>query len=109
MDKKTIIGLVLMVAVFVGFSFYQSHEAKKYEEYRREVAKEQQEKMVARATEEEAARLAEENMTEEERMRHLDKTLVMSFDMTISALLSEGRIISRDTISARNDLLATIA
>ena len=69
MDKKTIIGLVLMVAVFVGFSFYQSHEAKKYEEYRREVAKEQQEKMVARATEEEAARLAEENMTEEERMQ----------------------------------------
>ena len=29
MDKNTIIGLVLMVAVFVGFSFYQSNEMEK--------------------------------------------------------------------------------
>ena len=49
-----------------------------------------------------------QDMTEEERIRHLDQTLVKSFDMTISALLSEGRIISRDTISARNDLLANM-
>ena len=45
MDKKTIIGLVLMVAVFVGFAFYQSHEAEKYAEYRKELAKQQQEQM----------------------------------------------------------------
>ena len=29
MDKKTIIGLVLMVAVFVGYSFYMSSEQEK--------------------------------------------------------------------------------
>ena len=67
MDKKTIIGLVLMVAVFVGFSFYQSHEAEKYAEYRREVAAQQHEERMMRAAEEEAARLAEESMSDEER------------------------------------------
>lgn len=35
MDKKTIIGLVLMVAVFVGFSFYESRQAEKQQEMRR--------------------------------------------------------------------------
>ena len=55
MDKKTIIGLVLMVAVFVGFSFYQGHEAEKYAEYRKELAKQQQEQMLLKAAEEEAA------------------------------------------------------
>ena len=35
MDKKTIIGLVLMVAVFVGFSFYESKQAAKYEEWKK--------------------------------------------------------------------------
>ena len=68
MDKKTIIGLVLMIAVFVGFSFYQAHEAEKYAEYKREVAIEQQHKMVALAAEQEAARKAEEAMSEEERV-----------------------------------------
>ncbi len=48
-----------------------------------------------------------EKMSEEERMAHLDKTLLKSFDMTISAILAEGRVISPDTISARNELLAT--
>ena len=33
MDKKTIIGLVLMVAVFIGFSMYQSGEAEKYQKW----------------------------------------------------------------------------
>ena len=67
MDKKTIIGLVLMVAVFVGFSFYQGHEAEEYAEYRKELAKQQQEQMLLKAAEEEAARLAEESLSEEER------------------------------------------
>ena len=35
MDKKTIIGLVLMVAVFVGFSFYESKQAEKYNEWKK--------------------------------------------------------------------------
>ena len=49
------------------------------------------------------------NMSEEERILHLDKTLVMSFDMTINAILAEGRIISPDTINARNELLVRTA
>ena len=43
MDKKTIIGLVLMVAVFVGFSFYQSYEMEKQQEYLDAKAKKEQE------------------------------------------------------------------
>ena len=49
------------------------------------------------------------NMSEEELALHLDKTLIMSFDMTISAILAEGRVISPDTINARNELLVKIA
>ena len=48
-------------------------------------------------------------MSEEERLVHLDKTLLMSFDMTINAILSEGRVISPDTISARNELIANLS
>ena len=50
-----------------------------------------------------------ESMSEEERLVHLDKTLLMSFDMTINAILSEGRVISPDTISARNELIANLS
>ena len=50
-----------------------------------------------------------DDMSEEERIVHLNKTLIISFDMTIGALLSEGRVISHDTIDARNELLAAIA
>ena len=50
-----------------------------------------------------------ENMSLEDRLLHLDKTLVKSYDMTISAILSEGRVISPDTINARNELLEKLA
>ena len=49
-----------------------------------------------------------ESMSEEERLRHLDATLLMSFDMTINAILAEGRVISPDTISARNELISNL-
>ena len=42
MDKKTIIGIVLMVAVFVGFSFYQSYEMGQQQEILKERAKKEQ-------------------------------------------------------------------
>ena len=42
MDKKTIIGLVLMVAVFIGFSFYENHKAKEYNEWKKGQAAMQQ-------------------------------------------------------------------
>ncbi len=47
-------------------------------------------------------------MEESERMEHLNRTLLMSFDMTIRALIDGGNIISKDTINARNDILCEI-
>jgi predicted HD superfamily hydrolase involved in NAD metabolism len=46
-----------------------------------------------------------EKMTMEERLTHLRRTLIMSFDMTMRALLSEDAIISPDTALARNRLV----
>ena len=46
-----------------------------------------------------------ENMSEEEKRIHLRRTLIMSFDMTMRALLSEGAVISPDTAYARNRLV----
>ncbi len=45
-----------------------------------------------------------ESMSEEERLSHLRRTLVLSFDMTIRALLEEGTPISADSFEARNEL-----
>ena len=47
-----------------------------------------------------------ENMSTEERLRHLDDVLILSFDMTIRALLEEGVPISPDSFEARNALIA---
>ena len=47
-------------------------------------------------------------MEEGERIEHLNRTLLLSFDMTIKALLDEGKIISKDTINARNDILCAL-
>ena len=46
-----------------------------------------------------------ERMTMEDRLVHLRRTLIMSFDMTIRALLAEGAVISPDTALARNQLV----
>ncbi len=46
------------------------------------------------------------SMTCEQRLCHLDDVLIMSFDMTIRALVEEGTPVHPDTMSARNDLLA---
>lgn len=46
-----------------------------------------------------------EELSEEERMKHLTSTLIMSFDMTIQGLLCDGLPVNRDTIEARNCLL----
>lgn len=46
-----------------------------------------------------------ERMTDGERRIHLRRTLIMSFDMTMRALLAEGAVISPDTALARNELV----
>lgn len=47
-----------------------------------------------------------ECMNGEERLAHLDNVLILSFDMTIRALLEDGAPISADTFEARNELIA---
>ncbi len=47
-----------------------------------------------------------EDMSDAERMTHLNNTLILSFDMTVRGLLADGSVISRDTIAARNYLVA---
>lgn len=44
------------------------------------------------------------SMTEEERLDHLDRTLLKSFDMTIKSLLEGTSPISEDTVNARNEI-----
>lgn len=46
-----------------------------------------------------------EQMDEAQRMAHLRRTLITSFDMTMSGLLQEGYPISVDTVRARNQLI----
>ena len=50
-----------------------------------------------------------ENMTEQEKLRHLDETLILSFDMTVKGLIEEGRVVSADTFAARNYLISSIS
>ncbi len=45
-----------------------------------------------------------ENMTEEERIAHLDETLLISYDMTMRGLMEKSAPISAETIAARNEL-----
>ena len=46
-----------------------------------------------------------ENMDESQRLAHLRRTLIMSFDMTVAGLLEDGYPISVDTLRARNQLI----
>jgi len=46
-----------------------------------------------------------ESMNRDNRLSHLRRTLIMSYDMTMRALINEGAIISPDTALARNELV----
>lgn len=50
-----------------------------------------------------------QKMTEKERLLHLDRTLLLSFDMTIKQLLGEGAPIDEKTFSARNYLIISLS
>ena len=49
-----------------------------------------------------------EKMNEGERLLHLRKTLIMSFDMTIRGLLFDGAPVSVDSMNARNELICFV-
>ena len=67
MDKNTIIGIVLMIGLFVGYSFYQNHEMKEQQEILDQKAKSEQLARAEQVAMEEAERMLEEQMTPEER------------------------------------------
>lgn len=46
-----------------------------------------------------------EKMNADERMKHLRRVLIASYDMTVKGLLADGLPISRDTVEARNELI----
>ncbi len=48
-----------------------------------------------------------QNMGEAERMAHLDRVLIRSFDMTLHSLIEDGAPISDDTFAARNYLIVS--
>ena len=49
-----------------------------------------------------------QKMSYEQRIEHLNRTLLLSFDMTLNALISEGAPISPDTIKARNAIICAL-
>ena len=49
-----------------------------------------------------------EKMNEAERNVHLTKTLVVSFNMTISGLVADNAPVADDTFMARNSLLLSL-
>ena len=44
-------------------------------------------------------------LSPQERILHLNRVLLHSYDLTISALLAEGAVVAPDTIDARNALV----
>lgn len=46
-----------------------------------------------------------DTMNEGDRLKHLRRILIMSYDMTVKGLLEEKLPISRDTVEARNELI----
>ena len=46
-----------------------------------------------------------EKMTMSDRLDHLRETLILSFDMTMRALIEDGKPLSVDTAHARNELI----
>ena len=46
-----------------------------------------------------------ETMSEQERLIHLRRVLIASYDMTVKGLIEDGLPISRDTVEARNHLI----
>ena len=47
-----------------------------------------------------------ENFSEQNKMHHLDLTVIMYLNITIEFLLNSGQVIDIQTISARNDLIS---
>jgi YidC/Oxa1 family membrane protein insertase len=100
MDKKTIIGIVLMVALFVGYGFYQANVLEEQQQYEKAVREHKALVEAERVAKAEAEALAESMMTAEERAERdakleADAKLAMVAkhgDTLISAMEGESAI-----------------
>ena len=104
MDKKTIIGLVLMVAVFVGFSFYESKQAAKYDEWK----KGQIEMQRALEEQQKQERMAEAQLSPEKRAERDSLELVRLTNAELykyGAELKAARDAKGEVFSVENDVI----
>ena len=104
MDKNTIIGIVLMIGLFVGYSFYQNHEMKEQQEILDQKAKSEQLARAEQVALEEAERMLEEQMTPEERfvrdsLAELERTNVEISRHGATLYKSRQGIVKLETIS----------
>ena len=104
MDKNTIIGIVLMIGLFVGYSFYQTHEMKEQQEILDQKAKSEQLARAEQVALEEAERMLEEQMTPEERfvrdsLAELERTNVEISRHGATLYKSRQGIVKLETIS----------
>ena len=67
MKKNTIIGIALLVLLFVGYGIYQVKTSEKQAEQQKKYEQQQAEKEAIKIAEAEAARLAEEALSGEDR------------------------------------------
>ncbi len=110
MDKKTIIGLVLMIAVFIGFSMYQSGEAEKYQKWQHEQKVQAQKRAEAERLAKSAEQQKYDAMSEEEKealrvqqeWERANKELV-KYGETLHEALNRG---AGSNFTVTNDVLA---
>ena len=104
MDKKTIIGLVLMVAIFVGFSFYENHKAKEYNEWK----KGQMEMQQALAEKQAEERAAESRLSDEERAVRdsIEQARIKNAELyKYGEALNNARTAQIETLTLQNDVI----
>ena len=104
MDKKTIIGLVLMVAVFIGFSFYENHKAKEYNEWKKGQAAMQQ----ALIDKQMAERAAEQQLNAEQRAERdsIERVKIENAELyKYGTELKAARYAEAQTLTLQNDFI----
>ncbi|MBR2429247.1 MAG: membrane protein insertase YidC [Alistipes sp.] len=109
MDKKTIIGLVLMVAVFVGYSFYMSNEQEKVAEKQRAYDAKKRELAEQRAAAEASYKQQQEQLTEEQKAQRKAQAEAEAFNAELyrhgEVLTSRYNLVDTLPIVVENDFM----
>ena len=103
MNKNTIIGIVLMVALFIGFGIYQAHVLEEQQEYEQKVKEQKEAEAAMQYTEAEAARMQEEAMSMDER-RQRDSTILANENARIHNLYGDNLLAALEGVSQRDTL-----